>query len=431
MQNNNTKGMQLKRAVKSQSYLRLGISGPAGAGKTWTALEVASRLVPDARIAVLDTELGSASKYADHFTFDVIELDHYRPQGVLDFLHLCEREGYHVAIIDSVSPFWNGPGGFLEMVDDEVARQKASRQSGRGDSFTAWKPVDAAYAKWVIDILSSRVHVIFTLRAKMAYEQSKDGNGKAQVVKLGLAPVFRDTFPYELDVMLEMDQDHVGVVTKTRVHGLDETVHRKPGAPFAKRLVDWLSSGPPPRAPLTTEAPASDVAQAGGEAVASTGAANAKASSAAKATTSGAAETWADLEDGFRGALAGLQPPVTVEDLEAWRQAEGLPAVRTLRAEGLRALFADLRDGACPYWDWQHDRPDPRWAKEEARYKAAVEAIGLTIEAVQAWFRATDGKGAHQVGTDRRKALLDLVTARKAEGKDPLPPAARQGAAAK
>lgn len=425
MQNTNQgRGMQLKRAVKSQSYLRLGISGPAGAGKTWTALEVASRLVPDARIAVLDTELGSASKYADHFTFDVIELDHYRPQGVLDFLHLCEREGYHVAIIDSVSPFWNGPGGFLEMVDDEVARQKASRQSGRGDSFTAWKPVDAAYAKWVIDILASRVHVIFTLRAKMAYEQSKDGNGKAQVVKLGLAPVFRDTFPYELDVMLEMDQDHVGVVTKTRVHGLDETVHRKPGAPFAKRLVDWLLQSPTG----LFQSPTGPAAVTEARPAAKTGD---QPATAAKATTSGAAETWADLEDGFRGALAGLQPPVTVEDLEAWRQAAGLPAVRTLRAEGLRALFADLRDGACPYWDWQHDRPDPRWAKEEARYKAAVEALGLTMEAVQAWFRATDGKGAHQVGTDRRKALLDLVTARKAEGKDLLPPAARQGAAAK
>ena len=78
--------MKLSKAVKAQSRLRLGITGPAGSGKTWTALEVARGLKPGARIAVLDTEMGSASKYADAFDFDVVEVAHYKPQVVLDFL---------------------------------------------------------------------------------------------------------------------------------------------------------------------------------------------------------------------------------------------------------------------------------------------------------------------------------------------------------
>ena len=242
--------MKLQKAVKAQSFLRMGITGPAGSGKTWTALEVAKGLKEGARVALLDTEMGSASKYADAFDFDVVEVAHYKPQVVLDFVALCEREGYDVAIIDSVSPFWNGPGGFLEMVDDEVARAKS--RTGKSDSFAAWKPVDAAYSRWVLAILASKVHVILTMRAKMAYEQSKNDQGKTQVVKLGMAPIFRDTFPYELDVVLDMDQDHVGVVSKTRVHRLDEQSHRRPGAAFAGRLVAWLASGPPP---VTPEAP--------------------------------------------------------------------------------------------------------------------------------------------------------------------------------
>lgn len=414
-------GLQLKRAVKSQSWLRLGISGPAGAGKTWTALEVASRLTPSPRIALLDTELGSASKYADHFTFDVVEVDHYAPKVVLDFLHLCEREAYDVAIIDSASPFWNGPGGFLEMVDVETAKQKTNR-TGQG-SFSAWKPVDAAYSKWVIDILASRVHVIFTLRAKMAYEQTKTPEGKSQVVKLGLAPVFRETFPYELDVMLELDQDHVGVVTKTRVHGLDEQVHRKPGAAFAQRLVDWLASGPPAAERAPAEA---------GERATKAGAAGRTVAADAQAEGARVADPgWAELEDGFRGALAGLQPPVTVEDLEAWATAEQLQPIRERNGEGLRTLFADLRDGACAFWDWRHAQPDARWAVEADRYKSALKAAGVRFEEAEAWFLAHDKRRVDQVGTARRKALLDVVAERKKEGLSPLLPPPRHAAAAK
>jgi hypothetical protein len=244
--------MKLSKAVKAQAFLRMGVTGPAGSGKTWTALEVARGLKPAARIAVLDTEMGSASKYADAFDFDVVEVAHYKPQVVLDFLSLCEREGYDVAIIDSVSPFWNGPGGFLEMVDDEVARAKS--RNGKADTFAAWKPVDATYSRWVLSVLASKVHVIFTIRSKMAYESTRV-DGRTSIAKLGMAPICRDTFPYELDVVLDMDADHVGVVSKTRVHGLDDQAHRRPGADFAGRLAAWLSSGPPPQPPQTVHDP--------------------------------------------------------------------------------------------------------------------------------------------------------------------------------
>ena len=61
------------KALKTDARLRLALMGPSGAGKTLTALHLAQDL--DAGpIAFIDTERGSASKYADQFDFDVLEV---------------------------------------------------------------------------------------------------------------------------------------------------------------------------------------------------------------------------------------------------------------------------------------------------------------------------------------------------------------------
>ena len=69
---------QFKKATKSQSKLRLGLVGPSGSGKTFTALQIATGL--GGSIAVIDSERGSASKYADLFDFDVLELQTFSPK---------------------------------------------------------------------------------------------------------------------------------------------------------------------------------------------------------------------------------------------------------------------------------------------------------------------------------------------------------------
>jgi len=51
-----------KQAIKQEAKLRLAIAGPSGSGKTYTGLSIATHL--GGKIAVVDTEHGSASKYA-------------------------------------------------------------------------------------------------------------------------------------------------------------------------------------------------------------------------------------------------------------------------------------------------------------------------------------------------------------------------------
>ena len=69
--------MSFKKATKAQANLHASVFGPSGAGKTFTSLRVGTGLAGGRPIAVIDTERGSASKYADRFTFDVLELEDY------------------------------------------------------------------------------------------------------------------------------------------------------------------------------------------------------------------------------------------------------------------------------------------------------------------------------------------------------------------
>ena len=67
--------LQLKKATRKQVKLRLNISAPSGAGKTYSALRMAYGLVGDwEKIAVIDTENGSASLYSNLGDFSVVDL---------------------------------------------------------------------------------------------------------------------------------------------------------------------------------------------------------------------------------------------------------------------------------------------------------------------------------------------------------------------
>src|SRR5579864_4457360 len=59
---------QFRKAVKHDAKLRFAVCGPSGSGKTYTLLQLATEL--GGPVALIDTERGSASKYADLFEFD-------------------------------------------------------------------------------------------------------------------------------------------------------------------------------------------------------------------------------------------------------------------------------------------------------------------------------------------------------------------------
>jgi hypothetical protein len=228
-----------KQAIKQEAKLRLAIAGPAGSGKTYTGLSIAQSLANGGKIAVLDTEHGSASKYADLFQFDVMEMDPpFHPNRFAEAIREAQGAGYKVIVLDSLSHAWNGTGGLLEVVDQIAARSNSK------NTFAAWKEGTPIYNKLVDTIIQSDIHVIATMRQKMDYVLEEDERGKKKPVKVGLAPVQREGFEYEFDVVMNLDVDNQGIIVKTRCPALNGGVFRKPGKDFADILAEWLSGAP-------------------------------------------------------------------------------------------------------------------------------------------------------------------------------------------
>lgn len=228
---------QLKKATKTQSKLRMAIFGPSGSGKTYSSLAIAKGL--GGKIAVIDTERGSASKYADKFDFDVIELDTFGPQTYAEAIKFIEAQGYDIIIVDSLSHAWSGKDGALEQVD------KAAKRNGSGNTYTAWRDVTPNHNAMIDAIVGSRCHVIATMRSKTEYVMEANERGKMAPRKVGLAPIQRDGMEYEFDVVGEMDIDNVLVISKSRCEALTAGVFTKPNGKVSDMLKAWLSDGAP------------------------------------------------------------------------------------------------------------------------------------------------------------------------------------------
>lgn len=219
------------RATKKKQKARVALIGPPGSGKTYTALTIAKHL--GARIAVIDTERGSASKYAgDVAAFDVCEPETFAPDAYIAALRGAAAEGYDVVVIDSLSHSWEGEGGILDQVDQ------------RGGKFDAWRDMTPQTRELIEAILGYPGHVVATMRVKTEYVVEKnERTGKMEPRKVGLAPKFKEGLEYEFDVVGMLDEQNVLTVTKSRARALNRAVVKHPGKPFADALLAWLEDG--------------------------------------------------------------------------------------------------------------------------------------------------------------------------------------------
>lgn len=80
--------MQLQKAQRNQVKLRIGLSGPSGYGKTYSALLLAYGITEDwSKIAIIDTENNSASLYSHLGDFNVLSLQElFAPESTLKLL---------------------------------------------------------------------------------------------------------------------------------------------------------------------------------------------------------------------------------------------------------------------------------------------------------------------------------------------------------
>jgi len=229
--------MAFKKAVKTDAKLRLAINGPAGSGKTYTSLAIGTALASGKPVAVVDTEHGSASKYADLFEFDVMELAApFHPNKYVEAILEAASAGYGVIVLDSLTHAWNGEGGLLDIVEMIAKRMK------NPNTFAAWKDATPIQNKLIEAIIAADIHIIATMRSKTEYVLNDN-----KPRKVGTSPVQREGFEYEFDVVFDMDVDNNAIVTKTRCPALTGGVFNKPGANVAKTLMQWLQGAPAPK----------------------------------------------------------------------------------------------------------------------------------------------------------------------------------------
>jgi len=230
--------IQIRKARRSATKLRLLLTGPSGSGKTYGALLVAKGLGAK-RPIVIDTEQGSSDLYDSLLPFDVIDLaPPFTPERYIAAIDAAEKAGADVIVIDSISQEWNGPGGILEL-SDEVARAKF-----KGNTWSAWSELTPRHRAFIDRMLRSSAHIIATGRAKTETAQVDD-HGRKKVVKLGMRLESRDGAEYEFTTVLDIVHDgHYAVASKDRT-GIFTGDPKPISEATGKRLAEWLAGGEP------------------------------------------------------------------------------------------------------------------------------------------------------------------------------------------
>ncbi|MGN6399351.1 MAG: AAA family ATPase [Flavisolibacter sp.] len=224
--------MQLRKATRKKAKIRLGLSAVSGGGKTYSAILIAKGLCGDlSKVAVIDTENGSADLYAHLGDYNVLPLTApFSPERYIEAIRSCEKAGMEVIIVDSISHEWDGKGGCLEIVES------------LGGKYQDWAKVTPRHQAFLEAILHSPCHVITTVRRKQDYEMVKDGN-KIRVEKGGLREITREGFEYELTINLEMDTKHNAVASKDRTNLFMGKPVFVPTEQTGELIANWCEQG--------------------------------------------------------------------------------------------------------------------------------------------------------------------------------------------
>jgi hypothetical protein len=238
--------VQIRKARRSATKLRLLLTGPSGAGKTWGALQIAKGM--GGKTVVIDTEEGSSDLYDHIHDFDVIDLrPPFSPERYIEAIKAAEEAGYEVIVIDSVTHCWSGPGGCLEILEDVAKAQF------RGNTWSAFSVITPRWRAFVDAILRSPAHVICCGRSKTETAQVDD-HGKKKVAKLGMKLEARDGLEFEFTCVLDLIHDgHYATVSKDRT-GLFAGDPKPITPATGERLAAWLAGGTPTVTPPSEKA---------------------------------------------------------------------------------------------------------------------------------------------------------------------------------
>lgn len=199
----------LRTAERKQAKIRMGLFGPSGSGKTYSALLIAKGVAGDwNKVAVIDTENGSADLYSHLGNYNVITLEApFNPEKYVEAIQACEKAGVTVIIVDSISHEWDGKGGCLE------SNELLAQTQFKGNTWAAWSKTTPKHQRFIEAMVNSRCHIIACGRSKTDTIQTED----KKIKKVGMKEITRDGFEYEMTLSFNLDRDgHYATASKDR-----------------------------------------------------------------------------------------------------------------------------------------------------------------------------------------------------------------------
>ncbi|MCB2194422.1 MAG: ATP-binding protein [Bacteroidetes bacterium] len=195
--------MEIRKSQRKRAKMKMALAGPAGSGKTYSALLIAHGMCNDwSKVTVIDTENHSADLYSHLGDYNVLALDApFTPERYIKAIELCEKSGSEVIIIDSISNEW-------ECILD-------IHSNLTGNTFVNWAKLNPRHRAFVQKILQSRTHIIATMRSKQNYVLTEKNN-KMVPEKVGMKSISRDGIDYEFTTVLNIDIKHNAVSSKDR-----------------------------------------------------------------------------------------------------------------------------------------------------------------------------------------------------------------------
>lgn len=222
-------------AIRENVPLLIGLTSGTGGGKTYSALRIAKGIVgPGKRFAGICTENRRMRHYADDFEFDVFDLTApFTPERFVEAIRAAERAGYAACVIDSATHEWAGPGGVLEMHDDEVSRMAGPNADWRRKeamNWPAWKVPKERHQGFRDAILAARIPLVLCFRGKTGQKPGVDPQtGKKILVETPFRATTSDDLPYELVCLLVLSQQKPGTVDLSQPNKIS-----KPILPFIR-----------------------------------------------------------------------------------------------------------------------------------------------------------------------------------------------------
>ncbi len=195
---------QIEKAIRSEVPLLVGLMGPSGGGKTFSALRIASGMqkIFPGDIVGIDTESNRMLHYASMYDFQHVPF--MEPFGSLDYLEVLEfvkSKNPSVIILDSMSHEHSGIGGLIDFHEKELDRMAGTDYAKRQRmQMLAWKNPKRDRRKLIDGLLQINSRFIFCFRANESSRPSKDKNGKSIVENFGFMPIAGSEFVFEMTI---------------------------------------------------------------------------------------------------------------------------------------------------------------------------------------------------------------------------------------